>query len=99
MKLKACGYDVDAAELLAALYNQSIPLGMGVLHYDPEPMTAEQAQEIIDQAGRFDFDYLKGRVMKVWDRDGEVDGRLYDRDNGPGAFEGIVLGLTIEQSA
>lgn len=95
MRLKACGNMVDAAELLAALYNASVPQGMGALHFTPEPMTVDEAQREIDERGRFDFDYLKGRVLKVWERDGEVDGRLYDRDLGDGAFLEVVLSLPV----
>lgn len=106
MKVIACGQEVDAGRLVAALYNNSQPLGMGMLHFTPEDMTTAQAQEIIDDMVAirrshgetrdvFYFDYLKGRVMKVGNdrKDGEMDGRLYDRDNGLGAFERVVRSL------
>jgi hypothetical protein len=87
---------LDKAELLAALYNRAAPQGLGFLHYNPEPMTAEQAQQEIDRregAWKFDFDYLNGRSMKV-DITGDTicdnDARLFDRDNGTGACEGAV---------
>lgn len=35
--------NVDKAAYLAALYNASQPQGMGFMHYDPTPMTREQA--------------------------------------------------------
>ena len=81
------------ADVLAALYNGSRPLGMGFLQYDPEPMTTEEAAECIVRhtSIRFNgepiiyFDYLKGRVMKVELAGDELDPRPYDRDNGPGA--------------
>lgn len=82
---------IDKATLLAALYNNSKPLGMGILHFDPKPMTKEEAEEILKEG--FDFDYLKGRVMKV-NLDGDmmrVD--LYDRDNGEGAAEKVISKL------
>ena len=73
----------DKAAVLASLYNASKPLGMGFLQYDPQPMTVEEAQELLD---KYDyFDYLKGRVMKVDLSGDELDPYLYDRDNGPGA--------------
>lgn len=83
----------NKAEVLAALYNASQPLGMGILHYDPTPMTVEQAQSIIDEYKSHNtqyFDYLKGRVMKI-DLSGDtLDPRLYDRDNGQGKAEMII---------
>ncbi|HXE63170.1 MAG TPA: hypothetical protein VN519_06490 [Bryobacteraceae bacterium] len=76
------------SEVLAALYNNSRPLGLGFLHFTPEPMTAEQAEEILKDGDY--FDYLKGRVMKV-SLDGDTfDPRLYDRDNGDGAAAAAI---------
>lgn len=75
------------AAVLAALYNNSRPQGMGFLHYDPTDMTEAEAQALLDE-GQTYFDYLKGRVMKV-DLSGDELTRtdLYNRDNGPGAAE------------
>lgn len=78
------------AAVLAALYNSSQPLGLGLLQFDPQPMTESEAQALLD-SGQTYFDYLKGRVMKV-DLSGDtLDPRLYDRDNGPGAAEQAIL--------
>lgn len=80
------------AQILARLYNASQPQGLGFLHFNAEPMTEQQAQDLLVRCnGNNYFDYLQGRVMKV-DIDeaaNRVDGwaRLYDRDNGPGAGE------------
>ena len=38
--------EIPKAKLLAALYNNAKPMGMGMLAYTPEPMTEEQAQQI-----------------------------------------------------
>ena len=75
----------DKAEVLAALYNASHPQGLGILHYDPTPMSAHEAREFLAQTTY--FDYLKGRVMKVDLSGDELDTWLYDRDNGEGAAE------------
>lgn len=77
------------AAVLAALYNASKPQGMGFMHYDPAPMTEEEAAELL-QRGTY-FDYLKGRVMKVdlRDDDGFRAGG-YDRDNGKGAAQRAI---------
>ena len=88
---------LDKAEVLAALYNAAKAQGMGLLHYTPEPMTIEQARELLGSRPdlaphasprqRTYFDYVKGRVMKVELSGDELNTRLYDRDNGDGAAE------------
>src|SRR5690606_17286702 len=44
--------DVDKAQLLAALYNNSHPVGMGMLQavYGPRRMTTQEARQLIDRA-------------------------------------------------
>jgi hypothetical protein len=85
---------LNKAQVLAALYNASKPLGMGIIHFDPKDMTEEEAQKEIDIRLEFDsiyFDYLKGRVMKVdLTSDSEFDPYLYDRDNGEGAAQEVI---------
>ena len=76
--------------VLAALYNNSKPQGMGLIHFTPENMTVEQGEKLIEEISedKFDpnyFDYLQGRVMKVDLSKDEFDPRLYDRDNGEDA--------------
>jgi len=81
---------LDKGMVLAALYNASHPQGMGLLHYDPKPMTVEEANELL----KLDtyFDYLKGRVMKVnLSSNDSFNECLYDRDNGTGAAETAIL--------
>lgn len=77
---------LDKGEVLAALYNNSKPQGMGFLHYTPKDMTKEEAQNLLsERAPRPYFDYLKGRVMKVEIYGDSLHVELYDRDNGQGA--------------
>lgn len=75
------------AEVLCVLYNASKPLGMGFLHYNPFPMPMEEAEQLIaiQDPKRITFDYVKGRVMKIDLNGDDLDPRLYDRENGPGA--------------
>lgn len=75
----------NKAIVLAALYNNSKPLGMGILQFDPTPMSEEEAQEILKEQTH--FDYLKGRVMKVDLGGKEFNPRLYNRDNGENSAE------------
>lgn len=78
----------NKAAILAALYNKSRPLGMGILHYKKEDMTETQAADEL-KGGNY-FDYLHGRVMKINLGKDTLSTRLYDRDNGEGAgFEAI----------
>ena len=80
---------LDKATVLAALYNHARPLGLGFLDFDPEPMTVEQAREIL-ATGQTYFDYVKGRVMKINLSEGVLDTQLYNRDNGLNAAENAI---------
>lgn len=79
------------AEVLAALYNNSKPLGMGIIHYNPKDMTTEEAEELLKKYKY--FDYLHGRVMKVNLSGDELETYLYNRDNGEGAAERVISEL------
>jgi len=73
----------NKAKVLASLYNNSKPQGLGFLHYNPVPMTIAEAEDLLAQSPY--FDYLHGRVMKI-DLSGDtLDTSLYDRDNGEGS--------------
>ena len=75
--------------VLAALYNDSKPQGLGFLHFDPAPMTEEEAEDLLKTSTH--FDYLKGRVMKVdLSNDDCFEEWLYDRDNGNGAAQRAI---------
>ena len=80
--------DADKPRALAALYNASKPLGMGILQFTPGDMSESDAKALLEERQR--FDYLKGRVMKMGFNTGELNFRLYDRDNGEGAGERAV---------
>ena len=79
---------LNKADVLAALYNASKPQGMGFMHYDPKPMTREEAEALLEQGTH--FDYLAGRVMKVDLSKDELNEWGYDRDNGQGAAERAI---------
>lgn len=75
--------NLDKAAVLAALYADARPQGMGFMWFVPGPLDAAEARSLLtDQTY---FDYLHGRVMKVDLSGNEFDPRLYDRDNGDGA--------------
>jgi hypothetical protein len=79
----------DKSRVLKALYNVSKPLGLGRLQFDPNPMTTEEAKQILD-SGQTYFDYLKGRVMKVNLEGDSLDPWGFDRDNGQGAAAAAI---------
>lgn len=83
---------LNKAAVLAALYNNSKVLGMGILHATGKPMLIEEAQEIIDE-GIFSFDYLHGKVMKVDIEGDEFSSWGYDRDNGENTAETVIQRL------
>ena len=83
---------VSKAKVLAALYNNSKPQGMGFMHFDAQPMTEEEAQTLLD-SGQTYFDYLKGRVMKIDLSGDELETWLYNRDNGENAAETVLANL------
>lgn len=89
----------DKADVLRALYDASKPQGMGFLHYNPQPMTRDEADGLLKGGSNY-FDYLRGRVMKVEINDsGKLDPRLYDRDNGQGAAARAIATLAEKTSS
>lgn len=89
---------LDKADVLAALYNASRPLGMGFLHYTPGGMPHEQAVALIGEREPYGsyFDYVQGRVIKVNLSGDSFDPWLYDRDNGYGAAERAIASVRAE---
>ncbi len=76
---------IDKAALLANLYNNSRPVGLGFC--DPKSMSEmsyEEAKEIID-SGKLSFDYFNGRVMKIDLDRAKLYVGSYDQNNGEGA--------------
>lgn len=76
---------LDKPTVLATLYNNSKPLGLGALHFTAEDMNRREAEMLLFTQDY--FDYLKGRVVKVDLSGNEFDPYLYDRDNGEGAAQ------------
>ena len=76
---------LDKSKVLAALFNASKQQGMGFMHSEGRAgMSDKEASELLKETN--DFDYLRGRVMKLCIEDNLYVG-LYDRDNGKGAAE------------
>jgi len=86
--------NLSKVKVLVALYNDAKPQGLGFLHYTPEPMREEEAEELLKDHTY--FDYVHGRVMKV-DLSGDTfDPRLYDRDNGEGTALKAINSIKVE---
>lgn len=91
---------LNTADVLAALYNASQPLGLGFLNpASNRPLTSAQAQQILDDNPHRYFDYLNGRVMKVDLNGDHLDPWLYDRDNGTGAAARAIAALRTQYAA
>ena len=89
---------LDRAEVLAALFNNSRQQGMGFMHQEGRAeMTIEDAREILKT--QTDFDYLRGRVMKLSIDSDSLDPWGYDRDNGQGAAERAINSIRVKQAA
>lgn len=86
---------LNKAEVLRSLYNNAKLQGMGLLFATMEDMTIEQAEKMLEKSNDKYFDYIQGRVLKVRIKD-ELDTRLYNRDNGDGAAEGVINKLLSE---
>lgn len=85
-------------KVLQALFNNSKPLGMGFYQSWGEPMSDDEAKTLLQEDT--DFDYVRGRVMKVdLENDIEFDERLYDRNNGEGAAEAVIAELRLRHAA
>lgn len=85
---------LDRAKVLIALYSRSRAQGLGILHATNEKMSLEEANRLLEVQDSDDLhgrlDYVRGRVMKVRIAGDEIDERLYDRDNGPGAAAAAI---------
>lgn len=88
---------LDKAAVLAALYDNAQPLGLGFLQFTPEPMTLEDARALLSKSHY--FDYVKGRVMKVDLSGDDLRPHLYDRDNGKGSAARVIAELRSKAQA
>ena len=84
---------LDPAEVFAALYNASKPMGKGFFQFDSKSMTVGEANQLMLSMKY--FDYVYGRVMKIGitSESKEIDVLLYNRDNGESAAQNVILDL------
>lgn len=99
---------IDKAVLLAALYNNAKPVGMGMLQARPGALTRDDVMKAMyvgddstrmfgetlgRESQKLHFDYLFGRPLKVNLAGDTLETALYNRDWGDGAAEKIVESL------
>lgn len=82
----------DKADVLIALYEFARVQGLGFLQARSDPLTKEQANELLKEGDY--FDYVYGRVMKVHINGDQLWPALYDRDNGQGAAAAAIATIT-----
>jgi len=76
-------------KVLAALFNEAKPLGMGFMHFRPDHVMDEtEAAKLLEE--QTFFDYHEGRLMKVDLSKDELLTSMYNRDNGQGAAEAAI---------
>jgi hypothetical protein len=95
------------ARILAGLYNNAEPFGMGFLHYVPGNLPPAEAWELVTretgrppEEGHY-FDYLRGRLVKcVILADGTLRRTdLYDEAYGEGAAERVIAKALAEETS
>ena len=61
-------FNCTAAKLFQEVYNNSRPQGMGLMHFDPQPLSDADASAMIERirgnSNSVDMDYIKGRACK-----------------------------------
>jgi hypothetical protein len=77
---------IDKAKLLMALHQNSKAQGISFLH--EREVSLIDCQKRLELTG--DIDYFAGRVIKCDLSSDQLDGRMYDRDNGDGVAERVV---------
>lgn len=101
--------DIDRAELLAALYNATRPVGRGAMHDLCRDMTVAEARVALEEQrqqqrglGRLGiiayFDYLYGRPIKLDVEQDALDFYNYDDDAGAGTGKRVVEALRQRKS-
>ena len=84
-----CG-TLSSGEVLAHLYNNSKPLGMGMFQYEAKAMSASEAEKYLKSKKH--VDYCKGRPIKTsFNNYPKLDSWDFDRDNGgPGTMKSLI---------
>ena len=87
---------MNKAEVLQTLFNNSKRQGLGLLH-PPRILSLEEAQSLMDTGNRY-FDYVDGVVLKIDLSTNQLNTRLYNRDNGHLSAEKALNTLSSHKS-
>ncbi len=89
---------VDLVKLTQAAYVLSIPLGLGHLHYRPEPLSDAEARDWVsnwahDKQIALSLDYVNGRAVKltVFRKEGRLEMRDEWYDHTPEQLQTLLL--------
>lgn len=92
MSLKMTTVDatgLNASEVLAELYNNSKPLGMGIYQYKDEMMDVDEASLLLTKGNQ--FDYVFGRYMKVdFSKYPVISSSSFDSQYGEGTMQRLI---------
>ncbi len=92
---------VNMIELVKKVYDLSRPQGLGFMHFNPEPMTDEQARDYINDDGTVNMDYVSGRACKFHVRKEDdqyvIGDSWYDHDNDQLIALLAHVGITVDK--
>lgn len=101
--------DVDLRDFVRQVYELSVPIGLGFVHYRPDPLTEKEVDDLLsmcaskqDEPWELYMDYIHGRACKmiVWRHS---DGRLYIRkrwdDHTQKDFEKLLTRCGVEYAS
>jgi hypothetical protein len=87
-------YGLNEKSVLAELYNNAKPYGMGIFQYKDEVMSPALAKEILIQRqnwGHVHFDYIDGRPIKTsFEYFPDIMSKHYDSYNGVAAMQKCI---------
>lgn len=86
---------LNKAELLVELYNNALLFGLDI-EMNIVKLTYDDAFKLLEENSR--FDQLYGKILKIDLSGDEFDERLYDRDNGAGKAQSVVVKLREKQT-
>lgn len=86
---------LNKAELLVELYNNALLFGFDI-EMNIVKLTYDDAFKLLEENSR--FDQLYGKILKIDLSGDEFDERGYDRDNGAGKAQSVVVKLREKQT-
>lgn len=63
--MKAKLSKTQALQVAVNAINASVPVGMGMLHFEPKDYSIEEVEDAMDEDGNIFIDYFHGRMVKL----------------------------------